>query len=150
MVAPRSMSMHHRDQSMDSKPNRNIQRLTLHVAVGTLAAALSSIFSAVFLIRVGLAPVQIFLAFAAILALRFIIRPVVLIATPAMGLRRALVFGSVLCSLSCPVLALVDGVGLARLVYCRLGARSGVLLHLLLRLLLGARRCRPQGQPDRD
>jgi hypothetical protein len=29
---------------MDSKPNRNVQRLTLHVAVGTLAAALSSIF----------------------------------------------------------------------------------------------------------
>jgi MFS family permease len=60
-----------------------------------------------------LAPVQIFLAFAAILALRFIIRPVVLIAAPAMGLRRALVFGSVLCSLSCPVLAFIDGVGLA-------------------------------------
>jgi hypothetical protein len=44
MVAPRSMSMHRRDQSMDSKPNRNVQRLTLHVAMGTLAAALSSIF----------------------------------------------------------------------------------------------------------
>jgi MFS transporter, DHA1 family, inner membrane transport protein len=98
---------------MDSQPNRNIQRLALHVAVGTLAAALSNVFSAVFLIRVGLAPVQIFLAFAAILALRFVIRPVVLIAAPAMGLRRALICGTVLCSLSCPVLALVDGIGLA-------------------------------------
>ena len=98
---------------MDSQPNRNIQRLALHVAVGTLAAALSNVFSAVFLLRVGLAPVQIFLAFAAILALRFVIRPVVLIAAPAMGLRRALICGTVLCSLSCPVLALVDGIGLA-------------------------------------
>ena len=80
---------------------------------GHPCAALSNVFSAVFLIRVGLAPVQIFLAFAAILALRFIIRPVVLIAAPAMGLRRALICGTVLCSLSCPVLALVDGIGLA-------------------------------------
>jgi MFS transporter, DHA1 family, inner membrane transport protein len=38
-----------------------------------------------------------------------------------MGLRRALVFGSVLCSLSCPVLALVDGVGLALASFTALG-----------------------------
>ena len=41
---------------MPTQPNRNIQRLTLHVGVGTLASALSN-------------------AFAAILALRFLIRP---------------------------------------------------------------------------
>jgi hypothetical protein len=60
---------------MPTQPNRNIQRLTLHVGVGTLASALSNVFSAVFLIRVGLAPAEVFLAFAAILALRFLIRP---------------------------------------------------------------------------
>jgi hypothetical protein len=81
---------------MPTQPNRNIQRLTLHVGVGTLASALSNVFSAVFLIRVGLAPAEVFLAFAAILALRFMIRPIVLIAAPAMGLRRALIFGIVL------------------------------------------------------
>jgi hypothetical protein len=70
---------------MPTQPNRNIQRLTLHVGVGTLASALSNVFSAVFLIRVGLAPAEVFLAFAAILALRFVIRPMVLIAAPAMG-----------------------------------------------------------------
>src|SRR5437016_4993488 len=52
---------------MPTQPNRNIQRLTLHVGVGTLASALSNVFSAVFLIRVGLAPAEVFLAFAAIL-----------------------------------------------------------------------------------
>jgi MFS transporter, DHA1 family, inner membrane transport protein len=81
---------------MAALPNRNMQRLALHVAIGTLASALSNVFSAVFLLRVGLAPVDIFLTFAAILALRFVIRPVVLIAAPAMGLRRALIFGIVL------------------------------------------------------
>jgi hypothetical protein len=94
----------------------------LHGAVGTLAATLSSVFSAVFLIHVGLASVQIFLAFAAILALRFIIRPVVLIAAPAMGLRRALVLGTVLSSLSCPLLALVDGVGIALALFIAVSA----------------------------
>ncbi len=97
---------------MAAPPNRNVQRLTLHVAIGALASALSQVFSAVFLIRVGLAPAQVFLAFAAILALRFVTRPVVLIAVPAMGLRRALILGSVLCSLTCPLLAFIDGVGL--------------------------------------
>ena len=98
---------------MGARPNRNIQRLTLHVAIITLATALSYVFSAVFLIRVGLAPGQVFLAFAAILALRFVTRPVVLVAVPAMGLRRALIFGIVLSSLSCLLLAFIDGVGLA-------------------------------------
>lgn len=107
---------------MDSQPNRNIQGLMLHGAVGTLAATLSSVFSAVFLIHVGLASVQIFLAFAAILALQFIIRPVVLIAAPAMGLRRALVLGTVLSSLSCPLLALVDGVGIALALFIAVSA----------------------------
>ena len=111
---------------MDSQPNRNIQGLMLHGAVGTLAATLSSVFSAVFLIHVGLASVQIFLAFAAILALRFIIRPVVLIAAPAMGLRRALVLGTVLSSLSCPLLALVDGVGIALALFIAVSALGQV------------------------
>lgn len=102
---------------MAALPNRNIQRLTLHVAIGTLAGALSSVFSAVFLIRVGLAPAQVFLAFAAILALRFATRPVVLIAVPAMGLRRALILGSVLCSLACPLLAFIHDVGWALLAF---------------------------------
>jgi hypothetical protein len=110
---------------------------------------LSSIFSAVFLIRVGLAPVQIFLAFAAILALRFIIRPVVLIATPAMGLRRALVFGSVLCLLSCLVLALVDGVGLALASFIVVSALGQVFYCTCYYVFFSALGDRPQGQPDR-
>jgi hypothetical protein len=98
---------------MHSQPNHNIRRFSLHVAIITLAAALSHVFSAVFLIRVGLTPAQVFLAFAAILALRFVIRPIVLVAVPAVVQRRALIFGIVLSSLSCLLLAFIDGAGLA-------------------------------------
>lgn len=102
---------------MDSRPNHNIQKLALHSAIGTLSVALSSVFSAAFLIRVGLAPALVFLAFAAILAMRFVMRPLVLLAGPAIGMRRALIVGCALTALSSPVLALVDGIGFALLAY---------------------------------
>jgi hypothetical protein len=46
--------------------NRDINRLGLQAATGTLASALSYVFSAVFLLHAGLTPAQIFLSFAAI------------------------------------------------------------------------------------
>jgi MFS family permease len=91
--------------------NRDIRRLALHSVVGMLAWTLSGAFSAVFLLRAGLTPARIFLIFAAILALRFVMRPLVLYAAPALGLRRALMLGAIFCALSCPALALVGGVG---------------------------------------
>jgi DHA1 family inner membrane transport protein len=97
--------------------NRDINRLALHSAVATLAWALSSAFSAVFLVRVGLTPAQIFLTFAAILALRFVMRPVVLFTAPALGLRRTFILGAILCALSCPALALVHGIGLGLAIF---------------------------------
>src|SRR5438132_10243779 len=74
--------------------NRDINLLSPHAAVGNLASALSYVFSAVFLIRAGLTPAQVFLAFAAILALRFLMRPTVLLIAPAIGLRRTLILGT--------------------------------------------------------
>ena len=112
--------------SIASSKNRDIHRLALHMAVGTLAWTLSSAFSAVFLFRVGLAPSNIFLTFAAILALRFVMRPVVLYAAPAMGLRRALILGAILCAMSCPALALVDGVGLGLVTFVVLSSLGQV------------------------
>ena len=111
---------------MSSSANRDVGRFALHVVVGSLAWALSSAFSAVFFLRAGLAPVQIFLVFAAILALRFVMRPVVLITVPAIGLRRTLILGAVLCALSYPALALVDGVGAALLTFVIVNALGQV------------------------
>jgi MFS transporter, DHA1 family, inner membrane transport protein len=97
--------------------NSDIQRLTLHVGINSLASALSSVFSVVFLVRVGLTPAQVFLAAAAMVIARFVFRPVVLAVGPAMGLRRALILGVVLTAVSCPMLTLVNGVGLALAAY---------------------------------
>jgi MFS transporter, DHA1 family, inner membrane transport protein len=72
---------------------------------------LSSAFSAAFLICAGLEAVNIFLVFAVIPALRFVLRPVVLFVVRTMGLRRAFILGAILCALACPALALVNGVG---------------------------------------
>ena len=106
--------------------NRDINRLGLHGAIGTLASALSSVFSAVFLIEVGLGPAAIFLAFAAILMSRFVLRPMLLIVAPAIVLRRALILGSFLCALSWPVLALVDGIGPALVAFVVITALAQV------------------------
>ncbi|HTV38542.1 MAG TPA: MFS transporter [Xanthobacteraceae bacterium] len=89
----------------------DVRRFALHVALGSLAWGLSNAFSAVFLLRVGLAPARIFLVFAAVNALRFVMRPVVLAVVPQTGIRRTLILGAVIIALSYPALALVDGVG---------------------------------------
>jgi hypothetical protein len=51
--------------------NRDLNRMGMHVAAGTLAMSLSYTFSAVFLLGAGLSPLEVFLSFAAVLALRF-------------------------------------------------------------------------------
>jgi MFS transporter, DHA1 family, inner membrane transport protein len=107
---------------MEGRPNRDVQRLTLHVAISSLASALSSVFSVVFLIRAGLTPAEVFLAAAAFFVARLVTRPAVLVVAHAVGVRRALIFGIVLIALSCPMLAPVNGIGLALAAYIAVGA----------------------------
>jgi MFS transporter, DHA1 family, inner membrane transport protein len=109
---------------MTLQPNSDIQRFTLHFAVISFAWALSSIFSVVFLVRVGLTATQVFLAAGAMIAGRFVLRPLVLLWAPAMGLRRALILGVVLNAVSCQMLAAVDGVGFALAAYLAVCALS--------------------------
>jgi MFS transporter, DHA1 family, inner membrane transport protein len=107
---------------MEARPNRDVRRLTLHVAISSLASALSSVFSVVFLVRAGLTPTQIFLAASAFFAVRLAIRPLVLVVAPAMGVRHALIWGVVLNAVSCPMLAPVNGVGFALAAYLAVAA----------------------------
>ena len=81
---------------MEARPNYDVQRLTLHVAISSLASALSSVFSVVFLVRAGLTPAQLFLATAAFFVTRLVTRPLVLAVAPIMGVRHALILGVVL------------------------------------------------------
>jgi hypothetical protein len=106
--------------------NRAVNRLVIHAALSELAFCLSGVFSAVFLLRAGLSVPEIFLLFGAIMVLRFVLRPLVLVAAPAIGLRRSLILGTVLQGAQYPVLALVHGVAPALVVYCAIAALGQV------------------------
>lgn len=102
---------------MVSSPRSDVRRFAFHVALGSLAWGLSNAFSAAFLLREGLRPAQIFLIFAAVNALRFALRPIVLTVAPRIGVRRTLILGAAIIALSYPALALVHGVGIGLLIF---------------------------------
>ena len=106
--------------------NRDINRLGVHAALVSFAWCMAGIFFTVYLLRAGLAPTQIFLAAAAILALRFALRPLVVIIALKIGLRRALILGTLLSAIQFPAIALVHGVGLALLLFCAISSLSQV------------------------
>jgi MFS transporter, DHA1 family, inner membrane transport protein len=102
--------------------NRDLNHLVVHATLHALAWCFCGLFSGVFLVRVGVSVPQVFLAFAAILALRFALRPLVLVVAPAIGLRRTLMIGTLLFALPFPMLALVHGVGMALGLFCVVAA----------------------------
>jgi DHA1 family inner membrane transport protein len=106
--------------------NRDINRLAVHTALVSLAWSLAGIFFTVFLLRAGLPPAQIFLAAAAILALRFALRPLVVILASAIGLRRAFILGTFLSAIQFPAIAFVHGVGLELVLFCLISSLSQV------------------------
>lgn len=103
-------------------PRDDLHRLALHSALVTLAWTLSAAFSAVFLFRAGLPLTQIFLTFACTMASRFVLRPLVLISAPVIGLRSTFILGTVICGLSYPTLSLVHTIGWALIVFVLLTA----------------------------
>ncbi len=106
--------------------NRDVNRLVVHATLNELAFCFSGVFSAVFLLRAGLTVPEIFLLFGAVLVLRLVLRPLVLIVAPAIGLRRSLVLGTVLQGVQYPTLALVHGVAPALVAYCAVSALGQV------------------------
>ncbi len=98
--------------------NRDLNRLAVHSTLHQLAWTISGTFLAVFLLRQGLSPAAIFFCLAAIIAARFAVRPAVLLAVRAIGLRSTLVIGTFLYGVQNPLLAFVHGLGAALAVYC--------------------------------
>ena len=98
--------------------NPNIHRLAAHAALHQLAWCVSGVFVVVFLLRAGVAPAAIFLSIAGVRVLRFLFRPLVLLVIPVLGLRRTLMFATLVFALQFPALALVDGPGPALVLYC--------------------------------
>jgi MFS family permease len=98
--------------------NRDINLLAIHTTLHKLAWGGSGVFFGVYLYRAGIPLATVFLAFAAIYALRFVLRPLVLVVVPAIGLRWTLIIGTLLHAMQYPALALVHGVGLDFVVFC--------------------------------
>ncbi|MDE1903769.1 MAG: hypothetical protein KGI46_07925 [Alphaproteobacteria bacterium] len=106
--------------------NRAVNRLAVHTALQQLAWCMSGTFFGVYLLRGGLAPSVLFLATAGVLAMRFVLRPLVLLIAPTIGLRFTLVIGTLLTALQYPAVGLVHGADATLVLFCVVGALAGV------------------------
>jgi MFS transporter, DHA1 family, inner membrane transport protein len=98
--------------------NADINWLAAHSTLHRLAWGGSGVFFGIFLLRQGLSPAAIFLAFSAIYAMRFLVRPLVGLIAPTIGLRQALILGTLLQGAQYPLLAFVHGADLTLLPFC--------------------------------
>jgi len=118
--------------------NRDINRLAAHYTLVTLANGLAGTFFLVFLLTAGLPLAQVYLAFAAILALRFCLRPIVIVVASAIGLRRTLVLGTALGALPFPAIALVQGLDAALLAFCVVSSVAQVFYWTCYHVFFGS------------
>lgn len=118
--------------------NPDINRLTAHSTLHRLAWGGSGVFFGIFLYGQGMSPAGVFLAFAAIFALRFALRPLVLLIVPIVGLKYALILGTVLQAIQYLVLAFVNGPGLMLVLFCVVTGFSAALYFTCYHAFFGA------------
>lgn len=107
--------------------NGALNRINLHYAIQTLAQGAGGLFILVFLLKAGVS-VPVALAFeAAIVALRFAIRPWILPLVLGIGLRRTLILGTLAMGLQYALLPLVQGLDAAMAAVCVSAAIGNVL-----------------------
>jgi hypothetical protein len=107
--------------------NSALNRINLHYAIQTLAQGAGGLFILVFLLKAGVS-VPVALAFeAAIVALRFAIRPWILPLVLGIGLRRTLILGTLAMGLQYALLPLVKGLDAAMAAVCVSAAIGNVL-----------------------
>lgn len=118
--------------------NPAINRLAVHSTLHQFAWALSGGFFATFLLRSGLAPAGVLATIAAVLALRFALRPLVLAAASVIGIRHTLMLGGVLYAGQILALAAVGGPGWALFVYILVSAVGDVFYWTCYHALFAA------------
>ena len=89
---------------------------------GNTAALGGGVFFAVYLLRAGVPAPAVFGSLALIVALRFLVRPTVLVLGKRWGLKPLLIAGTILTGLSYPLLAEVHGIGPALVALCVVSA----------------------------
>jgi MFS transporter len=93
--------------------SKTVNLLNLHYAIHALALSGGGAFFAVYLLKSGIPVPWVLATFALILAGRFIVRPLVVPIAVHTGMRAIVIAGAVLTALVYPILAEVDGLGVA-------------------------------------
>lgn len=93
--------------------NRTVNLINLHYVIVSVALGGGGAFYSVYLLQAGLSVPVVLLATAATLALRFVLRLMVLPLGIRIGLRRLLILSTTLMALMFPILPAVHGVDLA-------------------------------------
>lgn len=96
--------------------NDAVNRVYVHAGVVALAQAGGGVFVLVFLLRAGLTAPFVLLTLAAIAALRWALRPLVLPFAKRCGVKPVFIAGTLAVAAQYPVLSFVDGVGPTLLV----------------------------------
>jgi DHA1 family inner membrane transport protein len=91
--------------------NRAVNLFSLHFIVFSAAFQGGGAFYAIYLVKSGLSIPLTLLALGAVQAVRFFIRPLVLVFATRFGLRQTLIAGTVLTAVQYPFLAEVSGLG---------------------------------------
>ena len=102
--------------------NDAVNRVNLHSGIQALAQSGGGVFFVVFLLRVGLSVPAALSALAAIMAVRFMLRPAILPLARRCGLKPLLILGTIGLAFQYPLLAEVEGVGGALAVLCLISA----------------------------
>lgn len=105
---------------------RALDRVHLHYGVQAFAEGLSGIFVLAYLLKAGVPLAAAIAVLAFILAGRFAMRPAVLPVAKRWGLRRALIFGTLVTAASFILLPAVQGVGWSLAAYCAVSALGSV------------------------
>jgi len=98
--------------------NDAVNRVNLHSGIQALAQGAGGIFFLVFMVRGGISVPAAMMAQAVILAGRFVLRPAILPLAKRWGLKPMVIIGTLGIALQYPLLAEVEGVGVALLVLC--------------------------------
>ena len=110
--------------------NDAINRVNLQAGVQALSEGAGQLFLLVFLLRAGVPVAGAFLAQAAIVAIRFIARPLVLPLAVRFGLKPVLIGGALAMAVQYPILAEVRGVGPALVATCLAAALAEVIYYV--------------------
>jgi MFS transporter, DHA1 family, inner membrane transport protein len=89
--------------------NDAINRVNIHTGIQALADGAGGVFVLVFLLRAGVPTPLVFLTMAAMTAVRFLLRPLVVIVAKRIGLRESLILGTVVEAALFPMLPMVQG-----------------------------------------